>query len=71
MLFVSAQMGMGKTACAVGAIQLNPPPEDWRKNRSYQSLRARDHLCELAALLPAHWAVLAAQCAVLSVQWLC
>ena len=40
------QMGMGKTACAVGAIQLNRPPEDWRKNRSYQTLRARDHLCE-------------------------
>jgi hypothetical protein len=39
-------MGMGKTACAVGAIQLNRPPEDWRKNRSYQTLRARDHLCE-------------------------
>jgi hypothetical protein len=40
------QMGMGKTACAVGAIQLNRPPEDWRKNRSYQTLRARDHLCK-------------------------
>jgi hypothetical protein len=40
------QMGMGKTACAVGAIQMNPPPADWRKNRAYQSLRARDHLCE-------------------------
>ena len=41
-------MGMGKTACAVGAIQLNPPPEDWRKNRKYQTLRQGDHLCERA-----------------------
>ena len=39
-------MGVGKTACAVGAVQLNRPPENWRKNRSYQTLRARDHLCE-------------------------
>ena len=45
-LSVHPQMGMGKTACAVGAIQLNPPPADWRKNRSYQSLRAQDHLCK-------------------------
>lgn len=37
---------MGKTACAVGAIQMNPPPKGWRKNRAYQTLRARDHLCE-------------------------
>ena len=40
------QMGMGKTACAVGAIQMNPPPEGWRANRAYQGLRLRDHLCE-------------------------
>lgn len=41
------QMGMGKTACAVGAIQMNPPPEGWRANRKWQSPRFRDHLCEL------------------------
>lgn len=39
-------MGMGKTAVAIGAIQMNPPPADWRRNRAYQSLRLRDHLCE-------------------------
>lgn len=38
------QMGMGKTACAVGAIQMNPPPADWRKNRAWQSLRREDML---------------------------
>ena len=43
---VPPQMGMGKTACAVGAIQMNPPPEGWRANRAYQGLRLRDHLCE-------------------------
>lgn len=49
-------MGMGKTACAVGAIQLNPPPAGWRKNRQWQNLRRRDHLCECLRwplLLPA------------------
>lgn len=40
------QMGMGKTACAVGAIQMNPPPADWRKNRAWQSLRREDMLGE-------------------------
>jgi hypothetical protein len=45
-MFVVLQMGMGKTACAVGAIQKNPPPPGWRANRSYQKLRRRDHLCE-------------------------
>ncbi len=41
------QMGMGKTACAIGAIQMHPPPPGWRANRAWRSLRARDHLCEL------------------------
>lgn len=39
-------MGMGKTACAIGAIQMNRPPPGWRANRAWRSLRARDHLGE-------------------------
>lgn len=54
-LVAPLQMGMGKTACAVGAIQMNPPPADWRANRSYQKLRLRDHLCELAGAAPCTW----------------
>lgn len=40
------QMGMGKTACAVGAVQMNPPPAGWRKNRAWQTLRREDMLGE-------------------------
>lgn len=47
-------MGMGKTACAVGAIQMNPPPEGWRANRAWQGLRLRDHLCECPGWLGGH-----------------
>ena len=40
------QMGMGKTAFAIGAIQMNPPPAGWRANRAGCSRRVRDHLGE-------------------------
>jgi SNF2 family DNA or RNA helicase len=50
--WIALQMGMGKTACAVGAIQMNPPPEGWRANRAYQSLRLRDHLSSIENNMP-------------------
>lgn len=45
-LLCPAQVGMGKTACVVAIIQLNPPAAGWRKNRAHQTLRSNDHLCE-------------------------
>ena len=57
------EMGLGKTACAVGIVQLNRPPAGWRRNRSFQTLRARDHLCECHCvhdILSVSWYILAA-----------
>ncbi|KAL4443632.1 hypothetical protein ABPG75_011369 [Micractinium tetrahymenae] len=50
--WIALQMGMGKTACAVGAIQLNPPPAGWRKNRAWQSLRREDMLASIENNMP-------------------
>ncbi|KAL4447266.1 hypothetical protein ABPG77_007299 [Micractinium sp. CCAP 211/92] len=50
--WIALQMGMGKTACAVGAIQMNPPPADWRKNRAWQSLRREDMLASIENNMP-------------------
>ncbi|KAI7841185.1 hypothetical protein COHA_005151 [Chlorella ohadii] len=50
--WIALEMGMGKTACAIGAIQMHPPPPGWRANRAWRSLRARDHLSSVVNNMP-------------------
>ncbi|EFN53289.1 hypothetical protein CHLNCDRAFT_136932 [Chlorella variabilis] len=49
---VALEVGMGKTACVVAIIQLNPPAAGWRKNRAHQTLRSNDHLSAIVNNMP-------------------
>jgi hypothetical protein len=46
--WLALEMGMGKTACAIGTILLNREPEGWRQEREWQEPSEDDYLGESA-----------------------
>ncbi|KAL4452380.1 hypothetical protein ABPG75_008042 [Micractinium tetrahymenae] len=62
------QMGMGKTACAVAVAVLNKPPDGWRRNRVFQTLRKADYLASQVNNMP-HGGTLVVMPGALLDQW--
>ncbi|GAB4816669.1 hypothetical protein N2152v2_003715 [Parachlorella kessleri] len=50
--WLALQMGMGKTACAIGTLLLNREPEGWRAPRQWQEPSDDDYLASVVNNMP-------------------